>query len=221
MFIGAPRVSNLTGHISENLRAVILHLGRPETEKGSLLETISTAARSISPVPLVTLAESADEESLRASMEGGASAHLTTTMPLEIAVYTLRLVMLGGSSFPNPTFLLKRTARCGAAPSAVDGGRMGYLTDRLTQREEQVLKLIGQGAPNKIIAYRLNMSENTVKVHLHRILQKFHLHNRTEAALIAGTYFAANEVQKSAFESKTRGGGRLTEQSPTFLPKAS
>jgi DNA-binding NarL/FixJ family response regulator len=220
VFIGAARIENLTGHISENLRAVIFHIDRPEAEKGSLLETVSAAREAISPVPLVTLAESADEESLRASIEGGASAHLTTTMPLEIAACTLRLVMLGGTSFPNPTFLLKRTARCGPVPSAVDGCR-DYLSDRLTQREEQVLKLVGEGAQNKIIAYRLNMSENTVKVHLHRILQKFQLHNRTEAALVASTYFAASEVQKAAIEPKARGGGILLTESPTFLTKAS
>ena len=125
-----------------------------------------------------------------AAIEGGASAHLTTDMPIQVAAATLRLVMLGGTSFPVPPLWIRRRARQLPVAQTSDS-RVHCLNERLTQREEEVLKLVGQGAQNKIIAYRLNMSENTVKVHLHRILQKFQLHNRTEVALVASTYFSA------------------------------
>jgi DNA-binding NarL/FixJ family response regulator len=214
--IGAAHVEDLARLATENLRIVILHIGHAEHEGGSELETIAAARLAIAPVPLITLAEDADEASLRASIEGGASAHLTTQMPLEIAAATLRLVMLGGTSFPVYPLLLKRRGTNGHS-DADEGMRDHYLSDRLTHREEEVLKLVGEGAQNKIIAYRLNMSENTVKVHLHRILQKCHLHNRTEAALMAGTYFAV--PQTSQFEPVAlRAGGDLA---PRFLPKAS
>lgn len=213
--IGASRVEDLTSLATENLRVVILHIGHAEHECGSDLDIISAARHAIAPVPLVTLSEDANEGSLRASIEGGASAHLTTQMPLEIAAATLRLVMLGGTSFPVYPFLLKHRGTNGHSDD--EGLRIHCLSDRLTHREEQVLKLVGEGAPNKIIAYRLNMSENTVKVHLHRILQKFHLHNRTEAALAAGTYFAVpqtNGFAPAALQAKN-------DMPSPFLPKAS
>lgn len=52
----------------------------------------------------------------------------------------------------------------------------------LTQRERDVLNLLAAGLQNKIIAARLNLSEHTVKVHVHNIIRKLRVHNRTQAA---------------------------------------
>jgi DNA-binding NarL/FixJ family response regulator len=195
--IGAAHVEDLERLAAGNLRVVILHIGHTHHESGSQRETIAAARRAIAPVPLATLAENADESSLRASIEAGASAHLTTQLPLEIAAATLRLVMLGGTSFPGYPSIPRHRATNGRGV-ADEARRVQYPSDRLTLREEEVLKLVGQGAPNKMIAYRLNMSQNTVKVHLHRILQKLQLHNRTEAALAAGRYLGSPRA--GAFE---------------------
>jgi DNA-binding NarL/FixJ family response regulator len=124
--------------------------------------------------------------------------------------------MLGGTSFPGyPSTLRHRATNGHGAPD--EDGPAQCLSDRLTQREEEVLKLVGQGAPNKMIAYRLSMSQNTVKVHLHRILQKLQLHNRTEAAIAAGKYFGSPRAR--AFEPSV---GRPENEVPRpVLPKAS
>jgi DNA-binding CsgD family transcriptional regulator len=52
----------------------------------------------------------------------------------------------------------------------------------LTRRERQVLPLIAEGLQNKRIADRLSMSEHTVKLHVHHIISKLNVRNRTEAA---------------------------------------
>lgn len=52
----------------------------------------------------------------------------------------------------------------------------------LTARETQVLLRLREGKPNKIIAHEMGISENTVKVHVRRILRKLRAANRTEAA---------------------------------------
>jgi DNA-binding NarL/FixJ family response regulator len=54
-----------------------------------------------------------------------------------------------------------------------------------TGREEQVLAFLTQGFSNKEIAYRLEISEKTVKYYLTRVLKKLHVRNRVEAALYA------------------------------------
>lgn len=214
--IGAAHVEDLGRIATGNLRVVILHIGNAPHESGSQRETIAAAHRAIAPVPLATLAENADESSLRASIESGASAHLTTQLPLEIAAATLRLVMLGGTSFPGYPSIPRHRFTNGY-DGADEGRGLHSLPERLTQREEEVLKLVGQGAPNKMIAYRLNMSQNTVKVHLHRILQKLQLHNRTEAAIAAGKYFGSPRA--GAFEPPA---GRAENELPRpVLPKAS
>ncbi len=55
----------------------------------------------------------------------------------------------------------------------------------LTNRERQVLHILGSGADNRLIADQLVISEHTVKVHVHNILDKLHLRNRAQAASFA------------------------------------
>jgi len=57
--------------------------------------------------------------------------------------------------------------------------------DTLTDREREVLKLIGQGATNREIAQTLIISEHTVKSHLRSILSKLNIRNRQQAAVYA------------------------------------
>lgn len=56
---------------------------------------------------------------------------------------------------------------------------------RLTQRQREVLGLIAQGHPNKIIANHLEISEQTVKIHINQIFKELRVFNRTQAVLKA------------------------------------
>ena len=55
----------------------------------------------------------------------------------------------------------------------------------MTEREREVLVLVGAGLPNKLIARRLEISEKTVKTHLTSVYRRIGVHSRTEAALWA------------------------------------
>ncbi len=55
----------------------------------------------------------------------------------------------------------------------------------LTQREKEVLKYIAQGKNNTQIAHKLNVSIHTTKMHVHKILEKLSVSDRTEAAVKA------------------------------------
>lgn len=54
--------------------------------------------------------------------------------------------------------------------------------NELTARELEVLAKVAQGHQNKIIAFDLGLSEHTIKIHIHNIIQKLGVHNRTQAA---------------------------------------
>lgn len=56
--------------------------------------------------------------------------------------------------------------------------------DSLTPREMGVLELVAEGKPNKLIANDLDITEHTVKLHLHKLMGKLQVSNRTEAAAI-------------------------------------
>jgi DNA-binding NarL/FixJ family response regulator len=55
----------------------------------------------------------------------------------------------------------------------------------LTRREREVLQLLVEGATNRIIAQKLSVSIETVKSHVHHIMQKMQVKDRTQAAVVA------------------------------------
>lgn len=57
--------------------------------------------------------------------------------------------------------------------------------DRLTAREHEIVELVKQGISNKMIAYELNLSENTILKHLSNIMEKLKSSNRMQVATLA------------------------------------
>jgi DNA-binding NarL/FixJ family response regulator len=70
--------------------------------------------------------------------------------------------------------------------------------DALTPREIEVLEQVVLGKTNKDIATALNITENTVKIHLRNILEKLHVQNRIQAAVHAITEGLVKEPPVSA-----------------------
>ena len=115
---------------------------------------------------------------------------------LDIWLSTIRLLLAGGEYIPPR--LISRLGK----PTPVDSGNdpAGSANRRLvsisppsteppqrsvstlTCREMDVLKLVARGRQNKLIAAELKLSEHTVKLHLHHIISKLGVTNRTEAA---------------------------------------
>jgi len=91
-------------------------------------------------------------------------------------VNTIRAVAAGSHVLPPPL-----TAR----EAAGRGTRAMIAAVRLTQRERQVIDLIGEGLSNKEIALRLHIATHTVKSHVHNILEKLALHTRLQIAAYA------------------------------------
>jgi two-component system NarL family response regulator len=89
-----------------------------------------------------------------------------------------------GESLLSPTVAQKVMRQFAALPGEGAGGVSG-LCDDLTEREIEVLTLVGQGLSNKEIAGQLYISEKTVKNHISNIFSKLHVCDRTQAALYA------------------------------------
>jgi two-component system NarL family response regulator len=68
--------------------------------------------------------------------------------------------------------------------SAAQALSAASLLDTLTSREREVLAQLAAGLGNRAIAERLGIGEGTVRSHVHLVLQKLHVSNRTQAALI-------------------------------------
>ncbi len=84
--------------------------------------------------------------------------------------------------------LLPPTERSGDRPAGPEGLERTprELTPReLTPRETQVLQLLAEGLPNKVIASQLDISEHTVKFHINSIMGKLGAQSRTDAVMRA------------------------------------
>ena len=67
--------------------------------------------------------------------------------------------------------------------------------NRLTPREREIGLLVCTGLSNKHICRQLNLSEGTVKIHLHNIYGKLAIRNRTQLAVLAATLPEAQRTQ--------------------------
>jgi two-component system nitrate/nitrite response regulator NarL len=78
-------------------------------------------------------------------------------------------------------------------------------TNALTDRERQIMRLVSEGLSNKQIARRLNVTDGTIKVHLHHIFQKLEVSNRTVLAALAISQNheldASQEYRETALEA--------------------
>jgi DNA-binding NarL/FixJ family response regulator len=112
---------------------------------------------------------------LTAAMQAGARGFVSTkTTGISLALSAIDFVQAGGFFAPlDPLF--------GASPipSRQGASRSGPIP--LTRREEAVMALLREGKSNKMIARALELSSNTVKVHIHNILRKMSVASRLEA----------------------------------------
>lgn len=95
----------------------------------------------------------------------------------------VRLVkdMAAGQSYVSPTLAARilNTMRSRSQQIAVSP------LDDLSKREEDILRLVAQGKSNKEVGRDLDLQEKTVKHYMTSILQKLHVRNRVEAAVLA------------------------------------
>jgi DNA-binding NarL/FixJ family response regulator len=110
-----------------------------------------------------------DVQATRA-LKAGAKGYLLKSMLRKDLVDTIRIVHSGKSRIPSEI----------ATELASHLG-----SDALSVREIEVLRMVGEGCSNKIVADHLKISEDTVKGHMRNILSKLNANDRTHAVMIA------------------------------------
>jgi two-component system NarL family response regulator len=143
------------------------------------IEVTQTLRRSLPDVKVVILGMVDLADEIMACIEAGAAGYVLKEASFAYLVETIRSVHRG-ESFVSPQMaasLFSRIAELAGEhlvripPSAV----------KLTARELEIINEIAVGLSNKEIAKRLSIEAQTVKNHIHNILDKLHLHTRLEA----------------------------------------
>ncbi|MGP4050616.1 response regulator [Streptomyces sp. 2A115] len=122
-----------------------------------------------------------DEEALLDSIMAGASGYVLKQIQGTDLVSAVRTVARGQSLLdPSATAKLMARLRQGQEPEPEPDALPG-----LTEREREILALIGEGLTNRQIGQRLYLAEKTVKNHISRLLAKLGVERRIQAAVIA------------------------------------
>lgn len=116
--------------------------------------------------------------------------HVVTISGLDPAEWKKRALQSGASAFISKNnvsqFICDQVKELIDMPSAqADAMEESSPDFRLTSRQREVLSLIADGHPNKIIADKLTISEQTVKIHINQIFRELKVFNRTQAVLKA------------------------------------
>jgi DNA-binding NarL/FixJ family response regulator len=124
-------------------------------------------------------------EELLDFIKAGASGFIAKDATLLDFVRTIRSVAAGTDVLPPH---LTGTLFSHIANHAVSANARETIDAvRMTQREREVIELIADGLSNKEIAQRLHIATNTVRGHVHNILEKLTLHTRLQIAAYART----------------------------------
>ena len=139
-------------------------------------------------LPVVVLSGSDSREDILRSIDLGAMGFIPKTSSNQVMLQALRLVLSGGIYLP-PVALAPRGAVEAPSPSPprMLEPRSGTSARELglTARQAQVLQLILQGKPNKVICRELGLAEGTVKIHVAAILRALNVSTRTQAVIEA------------------------------------
>ncbi|MFT6033916.1 MAG: two-component system nitrate/nitrite response regulator NarL [Arenicella sp.] len=123
-------------------------------------------------IPIVVLSASSDINDMQKAKELGAAGFINKASLAEEMVSSIKLILHGKTCFPDHLYSSEYNAKAS-------------LGNALTPRQIEVLIYLCEGKSNKLIARELEMSENTVRVHVSAILSTLGAVNRSEAILIA------------------------------------
>jgi DNA-binding NarL/FixJ family response regulator len=180
--------------VTENrdLDFILLDFYLPGTDTLELLRELSEHYPHI---PLIVFSGVENPMLMRKSLDCGASGFIPKSSDNELVLHAIRLVLNGGvytpssmlqyaeGEAPPPPETPLPTTQVQSRDSSILPGRRKRVS--LTERQLEVLKLISLGKTNREIAEALDLSANTVKVHITAIMQVLQTTNRTEAVIVA------------------------------------
>ncbi|CAG4883319.1 Transcriptional regulatory protein LiaR [Georgfuchsia toluolica] len=142
-----------------------------------------TAEKIITACPatkIVMLTVFEDEDKLLAAFKAGACGYVLKGVSARDLASVVRTAA-SGEVYVSPSL-------AAGIMVALSRGKPADPLEELTERESQILTLVGQGLTNREIGDRIHLSEKTIKHYITNILQKLQVRSRVEAALMAARH---------------------------------
>ncbi|UIE39931.1 response regulator transcription factor [Leptodesmis sichuanensis] len=162
------------------LDVVILDVGLPGIGG---IETCRQIKQQHPDLPILILTSHTQKPLINRLIEAGAQGYCVKGSPAEVLMLAIRSIA-AGASWWDPTATDEIRAAFQFRSSLPYQG-FDSNEKTLTQREQEILTLIAQGRTNQEIADQLYITPGTVRVHVHTILHKLGVQDRTQAAIVA------------------------------------
>jgi DNA-binding NarL/FixJ family response regulator len=169
-------VAELAGKLCPDV--VVMDIRMPVMDGIEATRLITTGP---SPARVVVLTTFDDDEYVYAALRAGASGFLVKDMALEEILAAIRTVA-AGDALIAPAVTRRLIAEFARRPEPVTGQRT---ISGITEREREVLTLVGRGLSNTEIAAGLTLSIATVKTYVRRLLTKLDARDRVQLVIIA------------------------------------
>ena len=141
---------------------------------------------------VIILTSFGEEDKVLPAIRAGAQGYLLKDIPPNELVQAVRDAYLGKVQL-HPEVAKKLMLAVAAKEGPTPSRAATNSEDGLTEREQEVLRLIADGINNREIGEKLYISEKTVKTHVSSILGKLNLNDRTQAAIYALRHGLATE----------------------------
>ncbi len=139
------------------------------------IECVRRLKRLLPALQIMVLTVHEDSDKVFAALEAGAGGYLLKRTPTDKLLEAIQDLHRGGA--PMSSHIARKVVQSfHKTASSPD-------VQKLSPREEQILHLVGQGYHNKEIATQLQISPETVRVHLRNIYEKLHVNSRSQAVV--------------------------------------
>ncbi|MBD2448732.1 response regulator transcription factor [Nostoc sp. FACHB-152] len=135
-------------------------------------------------LPILVLTSHSQKPLITRLIEAGVQGYCLKGIPAEKLLLALRSVASGASWWDATATQEIRSSFVGE-PSPPELEHITKLANPLTGREQEILSLLAAGKTNQEIAQALYIAPGTVRVHIHAILQKLEVSDRTQAVVVA------------------------------------
>ena len=165
---------------------------------GHIIDTAKALKDRYTEARIAVIADRFDLGFVKLARGAGVDGFCLSTNDREVLIKSLELVMLGEVVMPTSVMtLLLDLAPVTTELKSQDKTEAGLEWSdprlrKLSNRESQILNCLTEGAPNKVIARKLDVAEATVKVHVKSLLRKIGAANRTQAAMWATSHLPSN-----------------------------
>lgn len=180
-FVEASNYNELieTQNLNQKFDLALLDLDMPYMD---WFEGLTKFCETFDKNKIIVISASENQQNINKVLEFGVAGYIPKRSATKVLLGAINLVLDGGKYIP-PSMLCIFEKKYNNIQKNIVIEKVN--TNKITKRQKQVLLHLGEGLANKQIAYKMELSEATIKLHINALLKNLGVNNRTQAVIVA------------------------------------